>query len=366
MKVSATDWSESFFQAALEPARWLPALETLADATGSLRAELVGFGPPPFEPFNWVTSTDSSTLDDFIRSGGTKPDHNFRLAAAAGRNCLEIVHECDYAQARRSLVREDYVEFCERQHMPFGCQTTLFHDGAALVGFSLLRSRSDGQTDEKSRRIFAEAAHAARSAVRLQRAVESQGFALLCGSLDAMTLPCLLLDGRGEVRAVTPAAEALLRRDPLLRVADRRLSSVSSEEKRRIELAIRNALGAQRTRFARIPLHRGKPVPELVLDLFRLPSSDWQMHFAPRAMVVLRDPRQGLDRPSATLAGIYSLTVAEAEIALGLAGGQSRQEIAHGRGVTIETLRAQIKSIYQKTGCSREAELILLVKALVQ
>ena len=39
--------------------------------------------------------------------------------------------------------------------------------------------------------------------------------------------------------------------------------------------------------------------------------------------------------------------------------------LADNLGVSVETLRAQLKSIYLKTGCSRETELVLLLRALL-
>ena len=46
-----------------------------------------------------------------------------------------------------------------------------------------------------------------------------------------------------------------------------------------------------------------------------------------------------------------------------LDGGGDGDEIADRRGVSVETLRSQLRSVYSKTGCSRETELVLLVKA---
>jgi DNA-binding CsgD family transcriptional regulator len=106
-------------------------------------------------------------------------------------------------------------------------------------------------------------------------------------------------------------------------------------------------------------------MPDLVLDCFRLPVRPWSLFFAPRALVVLRDPRPDVAGGARVLAGAFELTPAEAQVALGLCEGHSRERIAAARGVSVETLRAQLKSIYLKTGCSREAELVLLLRAVL-
>lgn len=358
------DFHDRFQEAALDPSLWLTVLQELADATGSTRAELVGFGSD-LTSFNWVTSSDERMFADFVSIGGGSPDVNFRVAADIGTAPMEIVHEDAYDIARRNLRRDDYLDFCEDNGMTFGCQTSVVRYDAGLIGLSILRSRSDGRTTEEVRRIFAEAASATRAAVRLQRAIEQQGFHLLAGTFDAMELPCLLLDGAGDIRQVTAAAERLLASYPILTIVNRRVSSPDSNLRRHIDLALTKVLGPAGKAHERIPIYGEGPVPPLVIDLFRLPRREWAMHYAPRAMMVLRDRRIGRNGHGELVAAAFGLTPAEAQVALALADGQSREVIAMARKVSHETVRAQMKSLYQKTGCRRETELALLVKALL-
>jgi DNA-binding CsgD family transcriptional regulator len=357
-------WAARFQEAALDPRQWLPALQSLADATGSARAELVGFGGPETARFNWVTSIDARILDEFVQIEAYLPAINFRIAADGGAGVLNVVHEAHYDRARRTLRRDDYADFCEQYEMQFGCQTALLRESGGLVGLSVLRSRADGRTDERARGIFAQAAQGARLAVRMQRAIEDQGFNLLTGTLEAMSLACFLFDGLGQVRAMTPSAERLVAAPALLRLADNRLSSSSAEDRRRIDLALRSVLGSAAIGHVRLPLYRTRPLPELVLDLFRLPAREWATPFAPRALAIARDPTASLKGRESVVAGAFGLTPAETELALGLAEGRTRETIAAARGISMETLRAQLKSVYQKTGCGRESELVLLIKAL--
>ena len=356
------DWTDRFHEAALDPGQWMIVLQELADATGSSRAELVGFGGPGFVPFNWVTSADEDMLQDFVSVGGGSPSINFRLAADDGHSILTVVDERAYDRARAHLERDDYLDFCEQHQMVFGCQTTLVREQNGLVGMSLLRSREEGRCDDAIRAIFASAAAAARSAVRMQKAIEQRGHELLNGALEALPAPCLLLDGFGQIGARTEAAERMIRAGRILKVADRRLSMTDPESCRRLHLALRSVLGVERRPHVRLAFGQG-PIPELVLDLFRLPDRDWSLPFAPRAMLMIREPRKIRSDAAAELMAAFDLTRAEAEIALAVGSGSSREEIAARRSVSGETLRSQLRSIYSKTGCSRETELVLLVKA---
>jgi DNA-binding CsgD family transcriptional regulator len=54
------------------------------------------------------------------------------------------------------------------------------------------------------------------------------------------------------------------------------------------------------------------------------------------------------------------LTQAEETIIALLAAGLTAKEIAYERGVTVSTVRAQIRSIFEKTGIRRQVDLVRL------
>ena len=52
---------------------------------------------------------------------------------------------------------------------------------------------------------------------------------------------------------------------------------------------------------------------------------------------------------------------AEADVAYMIADGRSATEIAHARGVSINTVRTQIKEVFLKAGVRRQADLARLL-----
>ncbi len=58
---------------------------------------------------------------------------------------------------------------------------------------------------------------------------------------------------------------------------------------------------------------------------------------------------------------LYQLTHAEAELVRLIAEGNSLEEVAAERGVTMNTVRSQLKQVFSKTGTSRQGELVQLV-----
>jgi DNA-binding CsgD family transcriptional regulator len=60
----------------------------------------------------------------------------------------------------------------------------------------------------------------------------------------------------------------------------------------------------------------------------------------------------------------FGLTLSEAKLAQDIAVGKTLPEIATAIGVSKETLRSRLKSIFEKTSTSRQAELAMLLGQL--
>lgn len=65
------------------------------------------------------------------------------------------------------------------------------------------------------------------------------------------------------------------------------------------------------------------------------------------------------------LASVYGLTPAEARVALHVIDGGSLATYAQLAAVSVGTARTQLKSVFAKTGVSRQAELIKLGQAVL-
>jgi len=75
-------------------------------------------------------------------------------------------------------------------------------------------------------------------------------------------------------------------------------------------------------------------------------------------LVFVIDPyREPALRPD-WISMIFEITPAEAALACSLATGVTPELAAHERGVSINTIRSQIRSLYRKMGVSRQADLV--------
>lgn len=76
------------------------------------------------------------------------------------------------------------------------------------------------------------------------------------------------------------------------------------------------------------------------------------------AILVLRDPAQQAPWPAAALGRLFGLSAAEANLASELAKGASLDEASATLGISRNTARTQLKSIFLKTGINRQSDLI--------
>jgi DNA-binding CsgD family transcriptional regulator len=62
---------------------------------------------------------------------------------------------------------------------------------------------------------------------------------------------------------------------------------------------------------------------------------------------------------------VFDLTPAEARAACGIAAGKTVRDIAAEAGLAAGTVRQQLKSVFSKTGVSRQADLVGLLVGLL-
>jgi PAS domain S-box-containing protein len=79
------------------------------------------------------------------------------------------------------------------------------------------------------------------------------------------------------------------------------------------------------------------------------------------AILFVADPEGSQITTTEVLEGLYDLTPAEAELLRLLAEGRSLDEVAALRGVTMNTVRSQLKQVFAKTDTRRQGQLVHLV-----
>ncbi|MEI4509155.1 helix-turn-helix transcriptional regulator [Sphingopyxis sp. CCNWLW253] len=363
----AGEVENAFLAAPFEEDGWNAALRLFARRTGSSRAQLLGLGDDA-TLFNFMPDIDPAYQREFVEIEGWRPEVNWRVAAS-GRP-LEILSEAHYDIARQHSGTDDYEEHIRKWDGVHGCQTVLVEGEGLLVGLAALRSERDGRTGRRDRKLFAAGATYALAAVRMQQAMAQRGAAMTVGAFDAIGVAAFLIDRQGAVAALSAAAEAIVGDGAggALRLRRGRLGAARRDADAALQAALGRALNgeAMQQQWIGSPQEGGGESGGLLCEIFRLPRREWDFGFDPRVLVVAR---RAADIPAmriVPLRAALGLTEAEAEIALHLANGEAREEIAAGRGTSTQTLSTQIKSILRKSDVTREAELTALVNRLLR
>lgn len=84
----------------------------------------------------------------------------------------------------------------------------------------------------------------------------------------------------------------------------------------------------------------------------------------PHTVLILIDLASHPKPNRAALEQIYRLTPAEARLAVHLGSGAALPEAAKALGITVATVRTQLRSIFDKTHTHRQAELVILIARL--
>jgi DNA-binding CsgD family transcriptional regulator len=93
------------------------------------------------------------------------------------------------------------------------------------------------------------------------------------------------------------------------------------------------------------------------------PISDTTIRFGfsgPLVVVFIRQPDSTMTTPMEWLRQIYGLTAAEGRLMQALVAGDSLDGAASRFSVTRETVRSQLKAVFQKTGAASQGDLIRL------
>jgi DNA-binding CsgD family transcriptional regulator len=111
-------------------------------------------------------------------------------------------------------------------------------------------------------------------------------------------------------------------------------------------------------------VHRGgdhRPLHLWAVPLLRESSSMLVRASQADVMVIVIDPELSMAPPIEALKALYGLTEAEARLTSGLLHGERLEDYGAGAGISINTARTHLKSVFAKTDTDRQAELMRLL-----
>lgn len=329
-------------QAPFDDSQWMIALDRIAAATGSRMGQLIGWISDQRPPMHLLTDNLAISEDDWLAAGGVTTVANPMMRAGARLPSMTTILDVEVCLKQSKEERTLWGAFFDPCDVPHMGAIVLQKENDSHLALAMMRRRREGPLLGDQKRIFEDCARAALQASQLSKALGESAASVLSQGLEAARSPAVAFNGAGKVVAVTSQAEELLRAGHWFDVAHGQLRSL-----RQTDLVALNTALAETLRTAQsteVRLQRSGRT--LVVRMMRL-SARIGLYFSAQVLAILEETRS---EPS--------LTAAERAVLEHLRAGHRASAIADQRQVSVETVRSQIKVIYQKLGVSSHVELI--------
>lgn len=335
-----------------QPARWPQVLDRLCEETGARSAVVQAF---KFEGdgvrLHWQVMDQHTAAQQVLPQGRLSLVDNPRLAHHRGLRGLDRVVRDDDLFDRGDPARDAL----ERRLALLGIGKFIGNlqllEGDLYLGVALHRAVADGGDFDAAtaKRLTALAPHlrqASELSARLQHS--ERHLACLQAHLDGLRCGLLVCDAESRVTWMNRSARALTAGGRSLQLHGHQLRAHNLAASAALQEEIGRA-GAE-TRF--MSLGQGDDALHLAL----------RTQCAGEALVLIAVTRAGdaAAVPVSAWSRLLGVTAAEAALVAALVAGGTMEQHAQRRGISVGTVRCQLKQVLAKTGTHRQAELVRL------
>ena len=191
------------------------------------------------------------------------------------------------------------------------------------------------------------------------RAGRDRGWRNVLASLDRLGVTAFIVNANGTVHQQNDCARNLQAGDESVSVANSRLRFSDPALNTTLETALRKTTQRAR-RSSLFPVRAGKnEVYEVNVSPLQAAETSGAASAMPLALVVIARPRPDAERIARRVRRLWPHG-SEARVMAALTLGETVKQIAVAHGVRVSTVRAQVRSIFEKTGVHRQTELVRL------
>lgn len=346
---------------------WTDALKLIADLTGSVQASLIA-------------------MDQQTRHFSINENFNVAEAGLAEYNAyyhqhdpaLDVVdsiqlghwyHDRQHIGERVMRRSAFYQDFMRRHGLASVIANRLVCNEGTAWSLSLQRTLGQPRYDEAEMRNLDAVIPHLRRALLIRGRMQSlaQQACVSKAVLERLRLPLLVVDETGRLMLANAEAEATMHRQQAIRI-ENGLLRIDTLRPGRLEQLLRAACGCNGPATAAgAHVSGNQQQPTLQVIITPLPAHMPFVHawLRPLALVVIQHPDLSQSSRASLLQQLYDLTLAEARVALAVLRGATPSGIAQQSGVSIATVRSQLKAVFLKTGTTRQAELIRMLSPVL-
>jgi DNA-binding CsgD family transcriptional regulator/PAS domain-containing protein len=361
------------YEAVLDPGRWKHILASatlllggesgsmgVTDARGETAALAIVHEIDLERLLSWQAEFDS--LDPWAEGAR-------RLA---GTGTVITGHELRPPEELRRM--ELYGAFFEPEGIDDCVSICMARDGDDLSALNVYRSREQGLFGRRElaraqalapHLVLALQLHRRIAGLTAQRRLDEL-------ALDRVPYGVIGLDGAGCVLQSNRSAERIFEAADGLAVREGRLRAPRAAEA--LEKAIREAAstasgetacGGAAFRIPRAPLRQPLHVLVCPVPAADAPLVDAWPQRRPAVLVLVTDPETVREPPIETVRRLFGLTPALARLAVALAMGRTLNDYAEEAGLSIETVRWELKQLLARTDTARQSDLVRLILSSV-
>lgn len=351
------------YEATLDPMAWSSALDLLAKSLHAVGASYFVWDSERQCPNFWCAVGHDEVMQQRYLAHYSLLDPT--LDAVMDANVGEVVFS-------RLLFPERYIqhsEYFQDYLLPAGIGNVIggkiMADGTSTGFFSVQQSIGAGRAAEQEQSLIGSITpHLVRAAKIHWRmaALHKQALSLQI-ALTSINLPVLIIDGAQRVHFMNSAADRLLKSSTALMIRSERLFCNNPNTDRNLTQVVRQATGDSHCESGALRIPNGTenhlmtfvPIPEI---------QSASIHSGRLTLAVAFPGTPSTEEFSRLIAAMFELTPAEKKLACHLVVGDSLSEIAEKNQLSRETVRSQLRSLFDKTGTNRQAQLVMLLQKL--
>jgi DNA-binding CsgD family transcriptional regulator len=355
---------EHFRNAAFGLTAWSDALRVLGDALRSPFVQFAAVTRPGSLALNHLSGVSDDMLAGYFAARGHDPAVNPRTRGLLERAPWQCFTDMDLVGNDRD--RWAIYDFFDQTDAANAALIRLRDRDDLMSCLAVIRPTRAGEHDRTERDLLRAVTPGVESAFHAAVALGSAQDQLVVDTAEALSRPVILLGADRHIVSMSPSAERMLVAGAPLCARAGRLIAADLGDDAGLDAAVRQAslvtAGArQGGRWTLRGPGCGSPLP---IDLFPLPRRMTGPLSQAQVLLTLGSAASGVTADQTDLRRAYGLTGAEAAVARLLADGHDLRAIAARRGSSVQTVRSQLKTIFEKTGTHRQAELVILVQRL--
>jgi DNA-binding CsgD family transcriptional regulator len=350
---------DSIYEAAFVPELWPSALDTISDQCGAAGGLIITGYP---QDIRWTSSTVLRQLMITGIADGWM-NINSRAPRAAALDHPGFVGDLDL-YSLEEIEADPFYGFIRSQGFGWCTGTVITNLDEGFTIFNWERETKDGPFEPSTiRSLDGLRPHLARASLIATR-VGLEKARTGAETLNHLGLAAAILSRSGRVLAMNELLEehipaVLEDRRERLRLTNARADALFTEA-----LAPNQSTEALSTPRS-IPVSQAGDHSPAILHLIPIVRHANDLFGGASWIAVLTVVRPSTAPGHAVVRGLFDLTPAEARVACGVAEAVPLEDIAASAGVSLETVRSQLKHVFGKTGTARQAELVSLLSGLV-